>query len=194
MSSPGASTCSLLPEIPDALPDFRGARTADSRARWSGIDLERTHTHDFPANQSAIAACRKVFEFKSPEDRRIAAENAKMEAERLAHVRHHRVTCPACGFDATVQGEAFGPQHITHEDDNIVVRQCVSPRTFACSACGLKLQGYAELDAAKLGGQYTRRTDFSPEDFYSLIDPETADLTPYIEAYMADMANEYDNE
>ena len=148
--------------------------------------------------QSAIAACRKVFEFKSPEERATAAANAKAEAERLARLRHHKVPCPACGSAATVQGEPFGPQHITHDDDNIVVRQSVSPRSFACPACGLKLQGYAELDAAKLGGQYTRRTDFSPEDFYGLINPETADLTPYLEQYfeqyMADMANEYDNE
>jgi hypothetical protein len=144
--------------------------------------------------QGSIAAHRKVFEFKSPEEKEAAAASAKTEAERLAHLRHHKVTCPACGSDATVQGEAFGPRHVTHGDDSITVRQSMSPRSFACPACGLKLQGYAELDAAKLGGQYSRRTEFSPEEFYGLIDPETADLTPYIEAYLADMADEYDNE
>jgi hypothetical protein len=144
--------------------------------------------------QSTIAAHRKVFEFKSAEEKQAAVATAKNEAEQLAHLRHHKVTCPACGCDATVQGEAFGPKHVTHGDDSIIVRQSISPRSFACPACGLKLQGYAELDAAKLGGQYSRRTEVSPEEFYGLIDPDTVDMTPYVEAYLADMADEYDNE
>jgi hypothetical protein len=45
-----------------------------------------------------------------------------------------------------------------------------------------------------LGGTYTRRTTFSPEDYYGLIDPETADMSKYVERYMEDMAPEYDNE
>jgi hypothetical protein len=145
--------------------------------------------------QSTVAAHRKVFETKSKEDKQTEADTAKGEADRLAHLRHHRVICPACGCDATVQGEPFGTEHVSYGDNNsITVRQAVSPRSFSCSACGLKLQGYGELDAAQLGGQYTRRTEFSPEEFYGLIDPETADLQPYVESYLADIANEYDNE
>jgi hypothetical protein len=47
-----------------------------------------------------------------------------------------------------------------------------------------------------MGGQYSRRTDHSPEDFYGLIDPKTSDLTPYVETYLEDMTAdmEYDNE
>ena len=111
--------------------------------------------------QSTIAAHRKVFESKSEEEKQIAATNAKSEAEKLAHLRHHKVTCPACGSDATVQGEPFGPQYVTHGDDSITVRQSISPHSFACSACGLKLQGYAELDAAKLGPVYAARGIFA---------------------------------
>lgn len=110
--------------------------------------------------------------------------------------RHHKVTCPACGSDATIEGDAFGPERVNHGDQEIEVRQSVTPRVFNCFACGLKLTGYAELDAADLAGIYTRRTTFSPEDYYGLIDPETADMSEYVERYLqeAQKYQEYDNE
>ena len=146
--------------------------------------------------ESEIAAHKRVFAAKSAEEQQAAAKFATKEAAQLTHERHHRVSCPACGCDALVQGQLFGPERVSHENGEIVVRQSVSPRSFSCSGCGLKLNGYAELDAAKLGGNYTRKKTFDPEDYYGLIDPETADLTPYIESYLADMAGErsWDNE
>lgn len=144
--------------------------------------------------KASIAAYRKVFEAKLEPDRRAASEAAAVQTRKLVTERHHKVSCPSCGSDATVEGDAFGPERLAHEDSNIVVRQSVSPRVFSCMACGLKLTGYVELDAADLGGTYTRRTTFSPEDYYGLIDPETADMSKYIERYIQDMAPEYDNE
>ena len=148
-----------------------------------------------------IAQYRKDFEALPAEARADAARRAKAEVDVLVHRRHHRANCPACASDATLQGEPFGPDRVSQEDNLIVVRRSVSPRSFSCSACGLKLQGYAELHVAKLGGQYTRRTDLTPEDYYGLVNPETADLSPYmdkyIEAYLKDMADDYygyDNE
>ena len=137
--------------------------------------------------QNTIAAHRSVFEEKQDDERQTAAANAEIEGERLAYERHHRVACPAGGCVATVQGEPFGSEHVTHEDDGIKVRLSVSPRIFACSACGLKLQGYAELDAAQLGGHYTRTTEYSPEDYYGLIDPDNFDPADFF-------GQEYDNE
>ena len=85
---------------------------------------------------------------------------------------------------------------MTHEEDNIKVQQPVSPSSLACPACGLKLQGYAELDAVQLGGQYTRTINYSPEDYYGLIDVDNFDASDYVEKYLADLAaeSEYDNE
>jgi hypothetical protein len=143
---------------------------------------------------SAIAAHRRVFEAKSPKERASAGTMAKQHVAKLSHRRHHTVTCPACGCAATVQGEPFGVERVSDEGGLIVVRRSMSPRSFSCSGCDLKLLGYAELHAAELGGQYTRRTEFSPEEYYGLINPESADLTKYIEDYLAEMANEYDNE
>jgi len=157
-------------------------------ARVAKQILDETQTEVKQRVESAIAAHRKVFEARPEADKRAAVESAKEEGDRLAHERHHRVTCPACGSIATVQGEAFGSERVIHEDDSIIIEQPVWPRTFACPACGLKLQGYAELEVANLGGNYTRTTLISPEDYYGLIHPD------HIYEYLAENADEYDNE
>lgn len=139
----------------------------------------------------SIAARRKVFQERPGEEQETAKRKAEELGLQLATQRHHRVTCPACQCVATMQGTPFGEEHVTHSDGKIVVRRPVSPTSFACSACGLKLQGYAELDAASLGGQYTRRTTFSPEEYYGLVDPEN--LEEYLEELRSG-EEEYDNE
>ena len=59
-----------------------------------------------------------------------------------------------------------------------------------------QLPGVSGASCSGLGSQYTRRTESTPEEYYGLIDPETADLWPYVEQYLADMAQDqgYDNE
>jgi hypothetical protein len=141
--------------------------------------------------QSSIGAHRKVFQDKPVEEQKAARTKAEELGPQLAVKRHHRVTCPSCECVATVQGTPFGREHISHGDGEIIVRQPVSPTSFSCSACGLKLEGYAELAAANLGGQYTRRTTYSPDEYYGLVDPEN--LESYMEKYLANL-DEYDNE
>lgn len=140
-----------------------------------------------------ITSHRKIFELKTAAERQAAAESAKQQGDRLSRERHHRVSCPACGSTATVQGTPFGSERVIHDEDGIIVKQSVAPRTFQCPACGLKLEGYAELDAAQVGGHYTRTTSVSPEDFYGLINEDDFDPEPYVEKYLSDLA-EYDND
>lgn len=140
---------------------------------------------------NTIGSHRHVFQSKPKEEREAAATEAEKLGSQLATHRHHRVTCPACQCFATIQGRPFGKEHITHDDGEIVVRQAVAPTSFTCSACGLKLEGYAQLETAGLGGQYTRRTTYSPDEYYGLIDPDNLD------SYLEDQAGhflEYDNE
>jgi hypothetical protein len=143
-----------------------------------------------------IADSRRGFESRRTGEREAAVKQAELEATALASRRHHRVKCPACGSIATVQGEEFGPGKVINDEESIRVQQAVLPHTFRCSACGLKLSGYAELDSAGLGGHYTRTTTYSPEDYYGLIDPESIDSQQYIDEYLADLAaeREWDNE
>jgi hypothetical protein len=140
--------------------------------------------------KSSIGAHDKVFHNKTDEEQKALAAKAVALGTELAIQRHHRVICPACKSVATVQGRPFGKEHITLGDTEIIVRQAVSPTSFSCSACGLKLEGYAELEVAGLGGQYTRRTTYLPEEYYGLVDPD--DLDSYFEDYYG--GPEYDNE
>lgn len=142
--------------------------------------------------QSRIASHRAVFQAKPQEEREFAQKEAEMQGHSLAYEGHHRVVCPACGCIGTVQGKVFGKEHITDEDGDIVVRQPVAPTSFSCLACGLRLEGYAEVEAAELGGYYTRMSTYSPDEYYGLIRPD--DLPEHIEEYLVSSMKEYDNE
>lgn len=141
---------------------------------------------------SAIAVHKRVFEAKHPDEQEAAKLEAEELGQKLSTLRHHRVKCPACSCTATVQGRPFGKEHVTHEErGEIVVRQAVSPTEFSCPACGLKLTTYAQLETAGLGDHYTRKTTYSAEEYYGLIDPDDLDL--YLESQARDF-REYDNE
>ena len=107
---------------------------------------------------SLVAAHCKVFQGKQDGEQQAAATEAEELGAELSVQRHHRVKCPACQCVATVQGTPFGKEHTSGDDGEIILRQAVSPTGFACSACGLKFKGYAQLHAAGLGAQYTRQT------------------------------------
>jgi hypothetical protein len=153
--------------------------------------------------RARINSYGQVFADK-PEDMRNSLINeAKKQADAAAFQRHHRVNCPACGCVAVVQGETYGQVRVRAIEGEIETKQPVKPRNFACSACGLKLYGYGELDAAGIGGHYTRTTRVSPEEFYGLVDMDTLDqmelLEKYIEddvltEFLQDRYGEYDNE
>jgi len=143
---------------------------------------------------SSIAAHKKVFDAFGVEEKEAASKKASETADKLAYQRHHRVTCPACECKATVQGTPFGPENVSTDDDEIVVRQAVVPHTFSCVACNLKLNGYPELNAAHLGDQYTRNSTYAPDEYYGLIDPENADaVQQLVEEHLENLV-EYDNE
>jgi hypothetical protein len=143
----------------------------------------------------SIAAHRKIFEQKTEPERIAAADNSQRQGAELAHKRHHRVACPACKSVATVQGEPVGRERVTVEDDGIRVEQSIAPRTFQCSACGLNLKSYVELDAAGVGAAYTRTTQYSPEEYYGLVNPDDIDPSDYVDDVLKILnAQEYDNE
>lgn len=149
--------------------------------------------------ESLVAAHRKVFQSKSTEEQNNLKQRSEERGLELSTKRHHRVSCPACECIATVQGTAFGKETVQSNKSQVVVRQAVAPSVFECQACGLRLTGYAELETVNLGGQYTRRTTYTPAEFHGLIDE--ADLDEYvqngIDEYVQnemDRYPEYDNE
>lgn len=118
-----------------------------------------------------IAAHAKVFESKDPVDRDSLISEAAKIGDVLSHKGHHRVECPACKSIATVHGTVYGGERVEHKDGAIVVRQNVVPTRFVCPACGLKFTGYPELHAAGVGDHFTHRSEYSPDEYYDLIDP-----------------------
>ena len=149
--------------------------------------------------ESEIGAYRRVFEDRPQEERSELAAKAEEMVQGLVERRHHKVECPSCRSCATTEGDAFGGAFVSHDDaeNEIVVRQAVLPRRFSCPACGLKLEGYAELAAANLGNQYTRTTRYFPEEYFELINPDDAEAVQDLvdrHIQMQGYGEEYDNE
>lgn len=130
------------------------------------------------AVKSLIVAHQKVFEAKSVEDREHATAEAADIANRRSWQGYHRVTCPACKSLATVSGLLYGQEQVTHNDGEVVVRQPVSPRSFECFACGLKLTNYQQLDVVGMGGRHTRTKRYTPAEYFGLVDPASFEPDP----------------
>lgn len=164
------------------LADFYGDAEADNAEEMLAAQRTVVKGHV----ESKIAAHRKVFDAKPKDERdKIAATAQKLAAE-LAWKGYHKTKCPSCGCWAGIQGDVYGRESVSHEDGEVVVRRPVSPRSLSCSACDLRLMGYAELDSAGLGGRYTRTSHYSPEEYFGLVNPDTTGDD--------DPGAEYDNE
>ena len=176
---------SLLRVLGESLESLFG----DDEAKFTQELLAENRDNIKKSVLDAISAHRRVFE-GLPADQQAAAETeAEDRGRELSTQRRHRVACPACNCTATVQGRLFGKEHVSHEESGeIVVRQAVSPTEFSCSACGLKFTTYAELEVAGVADHYTRKTTYSPEDYYGLVDPDE------LEYGREDVGPEYDNE
>ena len=185
------SACNALTK---ALGESLESLFGDEQARIAREILGDIQNEATSRVQATLAAHRRVFAARPPEEQQVAAAAAKENATKLSYAHHHRVTCPACGCDASVQGELFGAESVTHEEGEVIVRRSVSPRSFSCTACGCKLNGYSELAAAGLGGHYSRTRTFSPAEYFGLIDPESADMSEYVNRYLENILIEYDNE
>ena len=156
--------------------------------------LEKLEEATIQRIKNLITAHKTFFPERSDSEKEEAATKADRFGSELSHQRHHRVACPACECTATVQGDTFGDEHVSHDDDSIIVRQKVSPRAFSCSACSLQLTGHADLKAAGLADPHTRISRHSPEEYYDLIHPDNSDAVHnLVEEYLSTMYNEYDN-
>lgn len=122
-----------------------------------------------------IQAYAKVFNDKTPDEREALKVLAQQKGEMLAHIKHHKVTCPSCACTATVHGNEFGKEQIENKGDEIITRRSVIPNSFSCPACGLKLHGYAQLVAAGVADHYTNRTHYTPQDYYEMVDPSDSE-------------------
>ncbi|CAI3949910.1 unnamed protein product [Commensalibacter communis] len=117
--------------------------------------------------------------YMQPINKEELRQKAELKSKVLSSIGHHKVECPACQSVATVIGKEIGASKIENGEYEVVVRRSVIPTEFDCIACGLKIRGYPQLVAAKIGDYYTRRTTYSPQDYYGLIDPSDFDPSEY---------------
>jgi hypothetical protein len=85
--------------------------------------------------------------------------------------REQRVTCPACGSQASVGGETAGVSEPRVGEDQIEQDIRILPTSFRCDVCELPLDGHAELYHAGLGDEYAVVDSEDPLEHYG-IDPK----------------------
>ena len=144
--------------------------------------------------KTLIAAHKKVFENKSEEDQEKLKEESKKNSEKLSYRGHHRVNCPSCDSLATVIGETYGKENVETKDGEIIVRQSILPTKFHCIACELKINGYSALTAGGISNHYTRRTTYSPEEYFDMISPDDYDTISEKFREFGGYMEEYNNE
>ncbi|AYH36009.1 hypothetical protein [Pectobacterium parmentieri] len=134
--------------------------------------------------KNQINAYAKVFNDKLNDEKEALRIYSEQQGESLSHNKHHKVKCPACYCTATVQGNEYGKEQVESRENEIITRRSVIPTIFSCPACGLKLNGYAQLAAAGVADHYTNRTHHTPQEFYELIDPNDHDsIASYAEEH-----------
>lgn len=114
-----------------------------------------------------IAKRKSVFREDHPEG--ISEEERKTNDNKVdskTSIGYHKVKCPVCGEDAVITGVLTGKTQITHEDETIIERSNVTAKQFECEVCKLKLNSFAELQAASLPLHFTRIRKFLPEEYY----------------------------
>lgn len=116
--------------------------------------------------KSIVAAHQKVFSQKPAAERTALATESHAKAEVNRSLGGHMVDCPACSSKTSIFGEVISAAEPRLEDHQIVVRESVLPNELKCAACGLHLSGHAQLHAAGLGGQFTRKTTWDPLEYY----------------------------
>lgn len=112
------SCSSLVSALNETLDTLFGAE----QARIANEILQQSKEGVESRVKSLIAACRNAFKAKPASDQQAASKAAAAQTCKLVTERHHKVSCPSCGSDATIEGDAFGPERLVHEDGDIVAR------------------------------------------------------------------------
>ena len=99
-----------------------------------------------------VEAHKRVWLAKNEKERGLLQEAARAFATRSAG---HRVSCPACGSPALVNGEPIAAPTTRLDGDLIVETQDHLPTHFQCVACGLKVHGLSRLNVIDLGDRFT---------------------------------------
>ena len=166
------NVCKLLSEYQD---ESLNSLFGEDIQKEADLVLAEIEEEVIGKTKSLTAAHKKVFHAKDSKTKEVLKKSAQENSNKLAHRGFHRVECPSCKCTSTVIGEPYGKGTIENKEDEIIVRQSILPTKFNCTACELKLNGYNSLAAADIANHYTRRNNYSPEEYYDMINPEDYD-------------------
>ena len=156
--------CSILLEsIGRTLDDLIGPVEA-AGARHMLVEADRDLEIEI---EKRIGQSKKGFESLSVEDREARRVLGRSRLRNLQSRLHTKlVRCPACGGEASVSGEVvkFGEARL--RDGLIVQERVIVATAFECPACDLALHAPSELNAAKLGGQFSIEEEYDPIEYY----------------------------
>ena len=172
------SVCSvLLATLSETLESLFGPEIAVQAAE----DIAALRDETAKSVKGTINAHKTDREEKSGQERASAATQAETASLRQFG---HRVSCPACGSIALLQGKAAGVPKRTVDEDGIHERQVMKPEAFSCIACGLKVAGYSKLLAAGLGNTFVSTNHYDALEYFEV------DIEEHIRSMMGDDNNE----
>ena len=156
------SSCeALLDTLDDTLEFLFG----DDEAETARKQIKAHNDATANAVKGTINAHKTLWDEKEPSDR----ENLIKQAELLSSRNMgHRVECPSCASTSLLQGSPMGAPVQTIEDDTIMEKQSMLPSHFECLACGLKVLGFAKLNACGLGDAYTSTSHYDPPEYFEV--------------------------
>ena len=154
------STCKVLLESMNReLPDL----VSDPAAAQNLIDSLRDAASK--AVEQDIKAHKLVWSNKDSKEQDEASSQADVWTTRRAG---HRVDCPSCNSCSLLQGEPSGRVTTEVNGDVVVERQTLSPSSFECIACGLRISGFSKLSACGLGNAFSAKSTYTAAEFFGL--------------------------
>lgn len=84
----------------------------------------------------------------------------------------HGKSCPSCGSPALLKGTPSKPAEFRIEGDSIIKKQRMSPASFECIACGLKIIGRTSLLACRMGDAFGATSTYTASQFFGLYSEE----------------------
>lgn len=150
----------LLSSMGESLDVFVG----DDEANFATSLIAAASDESAKAVGKNVSAHQTLWTEKSSEEQ----DQARVQATAWA-TKHqgHRTKCPACDSDAILTGSGIAAPLKRLEGDTVVETQQFLPARFECIACGLRITGFSQLAAAKLGDAFTATYEYDAAEYYA---------------------------
>jgi hypothetical protein len=136
-----------------------------------------------------IDSHRQVIQAATQEDldQKITQSTIRRRAERRPY---KSIKCPACHNASQIFGDFISISPPRLVDDEIVVERRFLPTMFTCYVCGLVINGFSEIDAISLSGQFTVIECLDPVEYHNIEVAEYIDVNELVEQRLRDAYHE----